>query len=205
MKKIIFWLVAVILALLIAIGFTWKRASKWENKWEIAEANVKEYDRWYTELGSKNAALQLTIDQVNYFKDSILVELNNTRKELKVKDKNLKALQAISSKFSKKDTITITQVDTLFKEPTLAIDTLLGDKWYSLRLGLEYPSMIVVKPEFKSEKHIVVSSKKETVNPPKKFFLFRLFQKKHLVLHIDVDEKNPYVSGESSKYVEILK
>ena len=131
--------------------------------------------------------------------------MEETRKELKIKDKNLKALQAISSNFKKKDTIRITQVDTLFKEPTLAIDTLIGDKWYSVRLGLKYPSMIAIEPNFKSEKHVIVSTKKETVNPPSKFFLFRWFQRKHYVLNIDVVEKNPYVEGESSKYVEIIK
>jgi cell division protein FtsQ len=55
--------------------------------------------------------------------------------------------------------------------------------------------MVAVEPYFKSEKHIIVSSKKETVNPPKKFFLFRWFQKKQIVLHIDVIEKNPYVEN----------
>ena len=87
----------------------------------------------------------------------------------------------------------------------MAIDTLIGDGWYTLKLGLKYPSMIAVEPYFKSEKHIVVSSKKETVNPPKKFVLFRWFQKRHIVLHIDVVEKNPYVGNETSKYVEIIK
>ena len=56
-----------------------------------------------------------------------------------------------------------------------------------------------------SEKHIIVSSKKETVDPPKKFFLLRWLQRKHLVLHINVIEKNPYVDEESSRYVEIIK
>ena len=154
---------------------------------------------------NKNTALRLTVDQLKYFSDSVLMALDDTRKELKIKDKNLKALQAISSKFSKKDTIRITQTDTLFREPTLNVDTLIGDKWYSVRLGLKYPSMIAIQPEFKSEKHIIVSSKKETVDPPKKFFLFRWFQRKHTVLHIDVVEKNPYVENESSRYVEILK
>ena len=65
--------------------------------------------------------------------------------------------------------------------------------------------MIAVKPEFKSEKHIIVSTKKETVNPPKKFFLFRWLQKKHRVLHVDIVEKNPYVENQTSKYVEIIK
>ena len=202
MKK---WLVVIIIVLAITIIAMWQQVDYANTKWQTAEGNVKAYASMFNSSEKQNAALQLTVDQLGYFQDSVLQELDATRKQLKIKDKNLKALQQVKSSFSKTDTITITQVDTLFKEPTLAMDTLLGDEWYSLRLGLKYPSTIAVKPYFKSEKHIIVSSKKETVNPPKKFWLFRLFQKKHLVLHIDVVEKNPYVNNESSRYVEIIK
>lgn len=202
MKK---YLILTIIILLGIIGVGWQQLKEVDEKWKVAEANVKAYSNALSATNSANIALQLNVDQLSYFNDSVLQALNETRKELNIKDKNLKALQAVSSSFSKKDTITITQVDTLFKEPTLAIDTLIGDNWYSVRLGLKYPSTIAIQPEFKSEKHIVVSSKKETVNPPKKFFLFRWFQKKHYVLNIDVVEKNPYVNGESSRYVEIIK
>jgi len=197
------YLIVAIVVLLGIISAGWQQVKYANEKWETAEANVKAYAKQSSNEKEKNIALQLTVDQLEYFKDSVLQELDNTRKELKIKDKNLKALQAVSSGFTKKDTITLR--DTLFKSPSVAIDTIIGDKWYNIRLGLKYPSMIVVKPYFKSEKHIVVSSKKETVNPPKKFFLLRWFQKKHTVLHIDVVEKNPYVESESSKYIEIIK
>ena len=200
MKK---YLILAIVVLVAIIGAMWQQVKYANEKWEVATANMKAYDAQLAAEGEKNIALQLTVDQLGYFKDSVLQELDNTRKELKIKDKNLKALQAVKSGFTKRDTITLR--DTLFKEPTLAIDTLIGDKWYNVRLGLKYPSMIAVQPYFKSEKHIVVSSKKETVNPPKKFFLFRWFQRRHYVLHINVIEKNPYVENESSEYVEIIK
>ena len=203
MKKIVFWLVIAVIGLLFTIGVMWQQVKYANEKWEVATANMKAYDAQLAAEGEKNIALQLTVDQLGYFKDSVLQELDNTRKELKIKDKNLKALQAVKSGFTKRDTITLR--DTLFKEPTLAIDTLIGDKWYNVRLGLKYPSMIAVQPYFKSEKHIVVSSKKETVNPPKKFFLFRWFQRKHYVVKVNVKEKNPYVEDESSEYVEIIK
>jgi len=199
------YLFAAIVVLFGIVAFEWYQLSEVNEKWETAEANVKAYDSQLSYEKKKNTAFKLSIEQLNYFNDSILQALNDTRNELKIKDKNLKALQAVKSGFTKRDTVTITQVDTLFKEPTLAIDTILGDQWYNLQLGLKYPSMIAVKPYFKSEKHIIVSSKKETVNPPKKFFLFRWLQKRHVVLHIDVVEKNPYVDNESSKYVEIIK
>jgi len=200
MKK---YLILTIIVLLALVGVMWKQVKYVNQKWETSEANLKAYANINREVEGQNMALHLTIDQLGYFKDSVLQELDNTRRQLKIKDKNLKALQSVSSSFSKSDTIILK--DTLFKEVSLNIDTVLGDKWYNVRLGLKYPSMIAVKPYFKSEKHIVVSSKKETVNPPKKFWLFRLFQRKHLVLHIDVIEKNPYVKDETSRYVEILK
>lgn len=197
------WLIIAIVLLLGVIGICWKNIKYVEDKWKIAEANVKAYSNSLSEAGKKEVALQLTVDQLKYFNDSVLEQLNKTRKELKIKDKNLKALQHVSSSFTRIDTITLR--DTLFKEPSFAMDTLIGDKWYQLKLGLKYPSVITVKPEFKSEKHIIVSSKKETVNPPKKFFLLRWFQKKHRVVHINVVEKNPYVENESSKYIEIIR
>ncbi len=196
------WLITVIIVLTAIIVAEWKQVEYANRKWEVAEANVKAYSSELSATGNKNTALQLTVDQLEYFNDSVLKALDDTRKALKVKDSNLKALQAVKSSFSKRDTIILR--DTLFKEPTLSVDTLIGDDWYTLRLGLHYPSMIAVKPEFKSEKHIVVSTKKETVNPPKKFFLLRWFQKKHLVIHVDVVEKNPYVDDETSKYIEIV-
>jgi hypothetical protein len=197
------YLIITIIVLLAIMGAMWQQISYSDEKRKIAEANVKAYSHQLDADGRKTMALQLTCDQLNYFKDSVLQELNETRKQLKVKDKNLKAVQLVGSSFSKADTIYHT--DTLFREPSLQMDTLIGDEWYSVRLGLKYPSMVAVKPEFKSKKHIVVSSKKETVNPPKKFFLFRWFQKKMTVIHVDVVEKNPYVSDETTRYVEIIK
>ena len=200
MKK---YLIITIVVLLAIIGDMYYQIEAANEKWKIAEANTKAYANLASNAEGKAVALQLTVDQLGYFKDSVLQELNDTRKELKIKDKNLKALQAISSGFTKKDTITLR--DTLFKDTSVAIDTIIGDEWYSIRLGLKYPSMVAIQPYFKSKKHIIISSKKETVNPPKKFFLLRWFQRKHTVIHIDVVEKNPYVEDESSRYIEIIK
>jgi len=200
MKNWLIYIIIILAVLLIAMCEQVKFANE---KWERSEANVKAYASMFDGSKKQNVALQLTVDQLGYFKDSVLQELDRTRKELKIKDKDLKALQQVKSSFSKSDTIILK--DTLFKEVSLHVDTVLGDKWYNVRLGLHYPSTVIVKPEFKSEKHIVVSSKKETVNPPNKFFLFRWFQRRHYVVHIDVIEKNPYVNNESSRYIEIIK
>lgn len=198
-------IVVLIVLLVGGLYISINELKKTQAKYEKAIANLKAYEEELSTEKDKSTAFQLTAAQLRSSRDSVMVELNETRKELKIKDKNLKALQAIQSEFRKKDTIRITQVDTLFKEPSLSIDTLLGDEWYSLKLGLRYPSTIITDPSFTSKKHVVVSTKKETIEPPRKFFILRWFQKKHLILNVDVIEKNPYVEEETSKYVEILK
>lgn len=201
MKKWIF----IVLGYIILIGtlvVVIKDRDNFEDNWKTATANIKAYDELLGSSKNKNVAYQLTIDQLNCANDSILQELNDTRKQLKIKNKNLKSVQYITSTIEKIDTITLK--DTLFNGKA-SIDTVLQDNWYSLNVRLQYPDTIVVSPSFKSEKSIVVSTKKETVNPPKKFWLLRLFQKRHKVLQVDVVEKNPYAVYSESRYVEIIK
>ena len=189
--------------LTVALILTVKSRGKIEKRWKESTENVKSYSELFSNSENKNKGFKLTIDQLQYFNDSILKELNETRESLKVKDSKLKNLQYLSSTFIKYDTLIIK--DTLFKDPQIQVDTVLSDEWYSIRIGLKYPSTVTVNPMFRSVKHIVVSSRRETVNPPKKFFLFRWFQKKHTILNIDVIEKNPYMKEQNSRYIEIIK
>ena len=175
-----------------------------DKKWKEAVENAKAYSELFSNSENKNRAFKLTIDQLKNSNDSIFQELNEARKELKVKDSKLKSLQYVSSSFFKVDTITL-KGDTIFKDSHINIDTLLSDEWYSVKVGLKYPSTVTVEPTFKSIKYIVVSAKKETVNPPKRFFLFRWFQKKQIRLNVDVVEKNPYVQNQDNRFVEIVR
>lgn len=197
------WLAVIIAVLGILLVMAFRQGDMMEKKYNTAVANMKSYDVELSVQKEKNVAYQFTIDQLGYFQDSVLRELDATRKELKIKDGKLKSLQAVSSTFTRTDTITLK--DTIFREPSFALDTTIRDNWSKVELTLRYPSTIAVTPEFRSEKHIIVSTKKETVNPPKKCWLLRLFQKKHTILRVDVVEKNPYVVQEESKYIEILK
>lgn len=174
-----------------------------DKKWKESVENAKAYSELFSNSENKNRAFKLTIDQLKNSNDSILKELNEARKELKVKDSKLKSLQYVSSSFSKGDSITFP--DTVFINSHVNIDTLLSDNWYSVKVGLKYPSTVTVEPTFKSIKYIVVSAKKETVNPPKRFFLFRWFQKKQIRLNVDVVEKNPYVQNQDNRFVEIVR
>lgn len=165
-------------------------------------SNEKAFIAENSSLKEKNRVFKFTVEHLNYYNDSILQKMNEVRKELKIKDKNLKQLQYLLSVSTKKDTVLFT--DTIFRDKSLALDTIIGDKWYNIRLGLKYPNLIYTEPTFTSEKYIIVNKKKETVNPPKKFFLFRWFQKKHWVMEVHIKEKNPYIKEIDNKFVEII-
>lgn len=204
MKK--YFIVACVIAFIGLIGslvHNIHEAKAYEDKWKTAVANVKAYDELLSDSKNKSTAYELTIDQLNNVKDSTIRELNELKKKLKIKDKNLISAQNIKTVYSKADTIHFT--DTIFKDKVLSADTIVGDEWYKAKVTLKYPHTVIINPTFTSDKSIIVSTKKETVNPPKKLWILRLFQKKQTVLNVDVVEKNPYVQQESSRYVKIIK
>lgn len=188
---------------LLGIGiYIWNERQDLKKEVCTLRNNQKAFIAENLSLKNESRAFKFTIEQLNYYNDSILQKMNDVRKELSIKDKNLKQMQYFLSEATKKDTIVFR--DTLFREPTLDIDTLVGDKWYNIRLGLKYPNLITTNPTFISEKYIIVNKKKETVNPPKKFFLFRWFQRKHWVMEVHIKENNPYIKEIDNKFVEII-
>ena len=195
----------VILVSLLAIStYTlYTNNKKLKEEISISMSNQKAFIAENSSLKEENRVFKFTIEQLNHYNDSILQKMNEVRKELKIKDKNLKQMQYLLSEAQKKDTIVFR--DTLFREPTLKIDTLLGDRWYQMKLGLRYPSTIITEPKFVSEKYVIVDYKKETINPPKKCAIARWFQKKHKVVEVEVVEKNPYIENKQQRFIEIVK
>ena len=194
----------IVLTSLLAVStyIFYNRNQNLKEEISVSMSNQKAFIAENSSLKEENRVFKFTVEQLNYYNDSILQKMNEVRKELKIKNKDLKQMQYLLSEATKKDTIVFR--DTLFREPTLDIDTIIGDKWYSIRLGLKYPNLITTNPTFISEKYIIVNKKKETINPPKKFFLFRWFQKKHLVMEVHIKEKNPYIKEVNNKFVEII-
>ena len=189
---------------LLGIGvYIWNERQDLKKEVCTLRNNQKAFIAENSSLKDESRAFKFTVEQLNYYNDSILQKMNDVRKELKIKDSNLKQMQYLLSEATKKDTIVFR--DTLFREPSLNIDTLIGDKWYNIRLGLKYPNLITTNPTFISEKYIIVNKKKETINPPKKFFLFRWFQRKHWVMEVNIKEKNPYIKEVNNKFVEIIE
>lgn len=199
MKQLV---ISLMLLLLIYSAFCTKFYIDSRKEVNILASNQKAYIQENNGLKDQNQVFQFTIQQLSYYNDSLLVEMNKVRKELKIKDREVKSLSYLLSTASRVDSIFVR--DTIFKN-NVSIDTLIGDNWYQLKLGLKYPNRIIVNPSFVSEKYIITHYNKETINPPKKFFLWRVFQRKHKVVEVNILEKNPYIENNKSRFIEIIK
>lgn len=201
------YVVIFILLLIAATGYLFMENKKLNSKYETSVENIKTYDNILSATNNENRVLKLTVEQLNYFNDSILQKINDVRKELSIKDKDIKQLQYELSTVSKSDTI-ITK-DTIFKEVDFKLDTIIGDKWYKNKLYLKYPNIISSTPQFTLESYAIISSKKELVNPPKKNKIARFFQnifgRKHTVVEVNTREMNPYVINKVQRYVQIIE
>lgn len=185
----------------IMISAQFNKIKHLEEELIIASNNNKAYERENSSLNGKLIEFQLTADQLNASNDSLIQRLNAVRKELKVKDKQISHLQHLASENHKKDTVFLT--DTIFRKG-VAIDTTLRDNWSSLKLHAEYPNFISADYSFKNSTFVIAHTSRVTVDPPKKCWIGRLFQKKQTVVEVDVVQENPYCENKEQKFIQII-
>ena len=206
MEKIKNYIILALFAICVGFGvytsISTSRLKKTQIELEYAANNAKAYEYENSKISKENREFLLTIDQLNNSKDSLIQKLNAARKDLRIKDKNIKELQYIASQTNKVDSVLIR--DTIFVKE-VKIDTTLTDQWASMRLQLEYPNKIITDYSFKNEEIIIASAKKETINPPKKCWLARLFQKKHTVITVEVVQQNPYCENKEQRHVKLIE
>ena len=201
MKKIIS--IIIVIALLVGvIIFQSVRLNKQQNKYNIAIQNNKAYASQVDKLNNEKKAFLLTIDQLCYMNDKSINELDSMRKELKIKDNQIMQMSKIKEKIYITDTLITT--DTIFKEPNFILDTCLGDEWYTNCLHLAYPNQISSELDVNTDLNCFIHAKRETINPPCKTWIGRLFQKKHTVINVNVVENNPHSNVKEIKFVKIL-
>lgn len=197
-------LILIIMISLILYGYTEHRRAKYFQEESIRMTdNMKAYENEKNNLMEKSKLYKFTIDELLQSNDSINKKLLATAEKLRIKEKNIQGLQYHSSVITKTDTVVMN--DTIFRDKYVNVDTVLGDKWYSIKLGLKYPSTVIAAPKFVSEKYIIVNKTREYNKPPSKIFFIRWFQKKHDVLKIDVKEENPYIINGEQRFIEIIK
>jgi len=201
MKQIIVKIILIILTILLIIGLFYK-IDVLNNQLSNSINNEKAYAAENSTLRDKNLVYKMSIEQMEYFQDSLMIEMKKVANDNGIKDKHIRNLQYQLEHYSKKDTIVLR--DTIFKDPTFYLDTCIIDNWNKTCLSLSYPGNIGISSSYKNEKYIVVNSKKEPIKPGKCKFV-NFFKRKHTILEIDVIDKNPYVETERQRFVEIIK
>lgn len=205
-EKILIALV-IALSILLCISIYIDRCRIAQNK--SNEANLKAYIALNDTLKSTNRMFEFKASQLNYINDSLVNQMNTIRKSIGVKDKNLKGLGYIKSTVRIHDTVLVNRIRD--GDKTLSIDTVINKKWYQIEIDYkgsrcnECKDTLVVSPKISSEKYVVISTSKEYVDAPKKWWLQRIFQKKEEVVDVKVEEMNPYIYSDHERFIKVIK
>lgn len=192
-------------AILIGLFFIFLLKAKNDslnNQLNVSLLNNKAITERYENAKTYEYELQLTINEYKNSNDSLIVRLRNAQKQLNIKDKELLQAQSINTDFIRVDTLILK--DTIFVRD-LYIDTTIGDKYINNHLILQYPSKIQIESNVKSEKDVFVSKTRETIKPRSKWWICRIFQKKHDVIKIEVNENNPYIKSEENIFIRYIE
>ena len=201
MKRIIIKIIIWTIMILAILGLCW-HINNLNEQLSNSINNEKAYAAENSNLRDKNLVYKLSIEQMEYFQDSLMIEMKRLANENGIKNKNIRHLQYQLEHYVKRDTIILR--DTIFRDPTFHLDTCIRDQWNTTCLSLSYPNNISINHSYRNEKYIIVNSKKENIKPYK-CFLGKWFGKKHTVLEIDIIDKNPYVETKRQRFVEIIK
>ena len=205
-EKILIALV-IALSILLCISIYIDRCRIAQNK--SNEANLKAYIALNDTLRSTNRMFEFKASQLNYLNDSLVNQMNIIRKRIGVKDKNLKGLGYIKSTVRIHDTVLVNRIRD--GDKTLSIDTVINKKWYQIEIDYkgsrcsECKDTLIVSPKVSSEKYVVISTSKEYVDAPKKWWLQRIFQKKEEVVDVKVVETNPYIYSDHERFIKVIK
>ena len=190
-----------ILILIVSSILFYKQSQKYQNLYLKELQNVEAYQAQNDSISTTNKQFMLTLGQLKNSNDSLDKRILNLTKELKIKTKNIQQLTYSKDVIIKTDTIVFQ--DTIFRDD-IQLDTLLQDSWYKLQLSLKYPKSIIATPSFTSEKIVIVNTSKEYNKPRSKWWIKRIFQKKHTVINVTVEEKNPYIENKQFKMIKIM-
>lgn len=194
----------LLLAAVLALGLT----CVWQgNKIKTQDArisqiynNYKYYESQFNGTEKENRVLQLTVNELKLSKDSLVQAVNKAKKELKVKDQNLKEAHVINTEM--KDTTTV-------KIITKEVDFTKELKLNSLTTITvsRKDSILTTILDLKNQQILIVEEKKEYRNKYKNGFVrFLHFDwKRDKVKKYSIINSNPLIKVTDTRVLEIPK
>lgn len=204
--KIINWfsnnirIVAVgLISLLIATIFVQhNQLQKKDTEINRITSNVRTYQDIVSNNQNNNRTLQLTIEELNHSNDSLLLQLKQTQKELKIKDKNLTDASVINTEI--KDS-----VKTVIKKEAIDFKEELKLNPLTTIIVERKDSILTAKIDIKNQQTIFVTENKEYKNTYKNW-LVRFFHfdfKKIYIKNYQIVNSNPLIKVTDTRVIEI--
>ena len=200
--KVVIICLFFIVLMLGVINAQHQTIKKYKTNISVLISNNKALISQIDSVADRAIEFKSTIESLDYYNDSISHRLKDAYEKLNIKDKTIKRLEYIASMALIRDSIIVK--DTIFVKD-YHLDTSIVNKWYDIGIKLDYPNKVEVNPNVISEKYIISHTSRETVNKPKKFFLWRWLQRKHNIIRVEVVEENPYITNTQTKFIEIVK
>lgn len=125
MKRLIIEII-VVLGVIIAMIALGARIKYLNQELGLATTNIKAYASENSKLQNKNLVFELTLEQMEYYNDSLLQQMKKVARDNGIKDKQIRSLQYQLEYYNKVDTIIVR--DTIFKDPKFHLDTCIMDK-----------------------------------------------------------------------------
>lgn len=198
------WLRSLILILLLYFGLSSlyysSKVKRLDKELSIALNNSRQYESLLNQHKNDNRVLQLTINDFKNSNDSLINVIDNQRKKLSIKDKELE--KAMSVKTVLRDTIT--QIIPV-KEKNFLVE-LKPNQLTTIKIQ-RVDSMLTCIPEIYNTQDLFIYSRKEYRNKRKNFFdrLIHFDFKKDKIERYQIINTNNLIQVEDTRIINISK
>lgn len=189
-------IIIILLLLLTASRCAYEKA---RNERDTYAANAKAYAADATAQKGEAIVFKMRARDLQESMDTLFMRIDSIRKAAKIRKSQLKEAHWRETVVERIDTVWLT--DSIFIS---CIDTTLSDGWVETRISVTPPNELSVGTKVRNETTLLVRSRRETVKPPRKFPLFRLFQRKHTIVEVESIEGNPHCIEKGRRHVEII-
>ena len=204
-KRIVNWLtnnirlvtIGIISLLTVTVFVLGGQLKDKQNEIDRLSNNIQAYEQLVTNKEQTNTVLQLTINELNNSKDSLIQEIQQTKKKLNVKNKNLVQAQVINTVI--KDTVTkVITVDRNFNE-TLKINPLTTIK------VSRTDSILTAKIDIQNQQILFIEEKKVYKNKYKNGWIrfWHFDWKKIRVRKYQIQNSNPLIRVTDTRIIEV--
>lgn len=193
-RVVVISIICLLTAAIFVLGSQLKNKNEEINR---LSNNIQAYEQIVSSKEENNRVLQLTINELNNSKDSLIQQVNEVKKELKVKDKNLKQVQVINTVI--KDTITkVITRDRDFSE-TLKLNPLTTIKVNRT------DSILTAKIDIQNQQILFVEEKKVYKNKYKNGWVrfWHFDWKKIRIRQYQIENSNPLIRVTDTRIVEL--